>query len=335
MVDTFTTTSANTTAQKFYTRAFLVQLMHNLIYRSAAKITDLPVNNGKSVTWRHFDPLDPATTVLVEGVTPTGSQAVLNEVSATVNPYGDFIQISDEVGVFDTHGNIIESPRSAENVQLLTTQALETIDVLCRDVITAGTNVVYSGGVTSRTGITSANTVSIADFESMIQAFQTQKVKPVLGEVSAGVGQGTLPVYESYLGFVGPKTLRDLRNLDGFIGVQRYGNTATRLKGEVGALADLGIRFVMTSNDKIFSAGGNDGIDVHATVVLGDDAYGEVKLNNDSVDNISIIPKPFGSAGTADPLDQRATMGWKVKAYAAKILRQVALYRYEHAVTSS
>ena len=46
------------------------------------------------------------------------------------------------------------------------------------------------------------------------------------------------------------------------------------------------------------------------------------------------IIKPHGSAGTSDPLDQRATVGAKVAAYAATILNELWILRIEHTVSS-
>lgn len=43
--------------------------------------------------------------------------------------------------------------------------------------------------------------------------------------------------------------------------------------------------------------------------------------------NMQIIAKPLGSG--QDPLNQRATVGWKVTGYAVKILNQLGIVRVE------
>ena len=48
---------------------------------------------------------------------------------------------------------------------------------------------------------------------------------------------------------------------------------------------------------------------------------------------VQLIVKPHGSSGTADPLDQRATVGAKVTAYTAAILNDHWLVRIEHTVS--
>ena len=73
------------------------------------------------------------------------------------------------------------------------------------------------------------------------------------------------------------------------------------------------------------------GLDVHATLVFGADAYGVIEVDGGGC--MQTIIKPCGSAGAADPLDQRATVGAKVAAYTAKILNNLWLVRIEHAVS--
>ncbi len=48
---------------------------------------------------------------------------------------------------------------------------------------------------------------------------------------------------------------------------------------------------------------------------------------------VQLIVKPHGSGGTADPLDQRATVGAKVTAYAAVVLNDLWLVKIIHAVS--
>ena len=74
------------------------------------------------------------------------------------------------------------------------------------------------------------------------------------------------------------------------------------------------------------------GVDVHSTLIFGKDAYGMVDVAGSGA--LQIIIKPHGSAGTSDPLDQRATVGAKVAAYAAKILNELWIIRIEHSVSA-
>ena len=53
---------------------------------------------------------------------------------------------------------------------------------------------------------------------------------------------------------------------------------------------------------------GAEGVDVYATLILGENAYGTTALANGGLEH---IVKQLGSAGSSDPLNQRATVGWK------------------------
>ena len=73
-------------------------------------------------------------------------------------------------------------------------------------------------------------------------------------------------------------------------------------------------------------------IDVHATLVFGADAYGVIDI--DGSGTMETIIKPHGSEGSGDPLNQRATVGAKVAAYAAKVLNPLWIVRIEHTVSA-
>ncbi len=66
-----------------------------------------------------------------------------------------------------------------------------------------------------------------------------------------------------------------------------------------------------------FADGGAGGRDVYATLVLGDNAYGTTEITGGGLE---YIVKQLGSAGTADPLNQRATVGWKATKAAVRLM---------------
>lgn len=74
---------------------------------------------------------------------------------------------------------------------------------------------------------------------------------------------------------------------------------------------------------------GAKGRDVYSTLILGEDAYGVTEITGGGLEN---IVKQLGSAGTADPLNQRATTGWKATK-TAEILVENYMVRVETAST--
>ena len=65
------------------------------------------------------------------------------------------------------------------------------------------------------------------------------------------------------------------------------------------------------------SEAGADGRDVYATLVMGDNAYGTTQLSGEGLQH---IVKQLGSAGTSDPLNQRATVGWKASKVTTRLV---------------
>lgn len=80
------------------------------------------------------------------------------------------------------------------------------------------------------------------------------------------------------------------------------------------------------------AGGGKDGMPVFATLIYGQNAYGDIELGGNGK-NVKIIINPPGSAGAADPLEQRGTVAWKVQGFTSLILQDAFIVRVEHACT--
>ncbi len=79
-----------------------------------------------------------------------------------------------------------------------------------------------------------------------------------------------------------------------------------------------GQKIVLGPQDMIYGLeGGFGGRDVYATLVLGENAYGTTEISGGGLEH---IVKQLGSAGTADPLNQRATVGWKATKAAVRLM---------------
>ena len=305
----------------FYDRTLLERLKPLLVYLKWAQIRDIPRKSGtNTIKFRRYNALPPATTPLTEGQTPAGSQLSITDVIATVAQYGDYITVTDVVDY--------ESPDAVltEGAELLGEQAALTLDVLTRDILTAGTTVSYVGQ-TSRAAITSADKINTAEIRKAVRILQKNKARKVTTIVNPDDGYNTSPIAPCYVGIVSPEVVFDLKGLTEFIPVEKYANKANVMEGEVGALDE--VRFVMTSEAKVFAGAGATGIDVHCVLILGADAYGVTRISGEAIRNII---KPLGSAGSADPLNQRATSGWKAT-FTAKILNQLAMIRVECAAS--
>lgn len=88
---------------------------------------------------------------------------------------------------------------------------------------------------------------------------------------------------------------------------------------------------VTASDDAVIypGEGGKDGAAVYSTLIVADDAYGVTEVTGGGM---KLIVKQLGSGGSADPLDQRATVGWKATK-TAEILVQQYMVRIETTAT--
>lgn len=95
-------------------------------------------------------------------------------------------------------------------------------------------------------------------------------------------------------------------------------------------LAEAAASTAYAAGDKAYAGNaGRFGRSVYCTLVIGENAYGVIDLVGGGLEHFT---KQLGSAGANDPLDQRATVGWK-GTIAACILAQEALVRIETAST--
>ena len=100
-----------------------------------------------------------------------------------------------------------------------------------------------------------------------------------------------------------------------------------RVKVASNTASKLVLEEAVTVSDKAViypGEGGKDGCAVYGCLFLGKGAYGVVDLS----EGTEVIVKPRGSSGTADPLDQRSSVGWK-GVHAAAILYDEYMVRVE------
>ena len=303
----------------FYDKALLMRAIPLYLHNRWGQVRDIPSKAGtKTIKFRRYSNLAAATTALTEGVTPAGSQLSVTDITATVAQYGDFVTVTDVV--------TWESPDAVltEAAEILGDQAGLTLDTLTRDVLHGGTNVRYANAVANRASVAAA--IALADVDSAVLTLKEGLAKRMTRMVSPDTGYATTPVRPTYIGIIHPRTTKVLQALTGWNSIEKYANKADLMEGEVGTYGD--VRFVETTQGKVFTGAGSGAIDVYSTLIFGMEAYGVTRVSGEAMKN---IVKPLGSGGTEDPLDQRATSGWKAT-HVAKILNDNFLIRIEHAV---
>jgi len=322
-----TTTTISHAVNNFYDRRLLERAVPALLHTRYGQIRDIPRNMTNIIKFRKYGALAAATTPLTEGVTPVGVALSITDVTATVRQYGDYVTITDflELTTLD--------PVLMETAEVLGEQAGLTLDTIARNILAAGTSVQYVDATSPKTNATrvsvaAADKLSVAgELDIAIKTLKANKAKKITSMVRGDLAYATAPVNSCYVGIVHPYATYDMSGLTGWVPVEKYANKADVMEGEVGAYKE--IRFVETTEAKVFEGEGAAGIDVYATLLFGANAYGISRISGKAMEN---IVKPLGSAGTSDPLNQRATSGWKAS-FATVILQQLFMLRLEHAIT--
>lgn len=318
MSDT-TTTQVPAAVNVFYDRSLLKAARPLLVHLRWAQVRDLPRNQSGAIRFRRYDLLTAATTALSEGITPSGSQLSITNVDATVAQYGDFVTLTDYLQ-FTTLDPIL-----TETADLLGQQAGNTLDQIARDVMVAGSTIQYASTSTSTNTVSSSMKLTRQEVREAVRTLQGNDARKITRMMNATDGFNTSPINAAFIGIISHSTLYDLKNETGWIPVEEYANPKDAMEGEVGALDD--VRFVMTTNAATTTGSLTT---VHLTLILGAEYYGISRISGEAMKN---IVKPLGSAGTADPLDQRATSGWKAT-FVAKRLNENFAVRIEHAVSA-
>ncbi len=305
-------TTANTTGNdlspemKTYYSDYLIDLMEaELIHDRFGQQAPIPKNGGKTIEFRRYDSLPELTTPLTEGVTPDGQNLNVSVITATVKQYGGYVTLSDMLIMTAIDNNVIQATK------LIASQAGRTMDGTTRDVLNAGTVVRYCGGKTTRAALTPVDgecNITVDDVRKAVRDLEAQDAPRINGY---------------YIGIIHPSVKYDLMSDLKWEEPHTYADTTEIYENEIGRL--YGVRFIENTRAKVFKNAGANNADVYSTLIFGRDAYGVTPISGNGVEH---IVKQLGSGGSNDPLNQRATVGWKgVKA--AEILVEQYMVRVE------
>lgn len=309
-LNTNVTTDSGLSAENktFYDRTLLESAKPNLIHSQFGQKRPIPKNGGKKIEFRRYGALPKALTPLTEGVTPDGRKLTVTAVEAEVHQYGDYVALSDVLDLTAIDNNVLEATKAIGN------QAGLTLDTITRNILQAGTNVQYcpkvgaSGttAVTSRADIDATCKLTVDEIKKAVATLKANNVPKISG---------------SYVAIIHPYAAYDLMSDPNWEEMHKYTSAENMYEGEIGRIA--GVRFVESSEALIVKTSTNPA--VFCTLVLGENAYGITEVTGGG---LKTIIKQLGSAGTADPLDQRSTVGWKAM-QTAEILQQNYMIRIE------
>lgn len=194
----------------------------------------LPKNHGKSMSMRRFKAFKPVPVPLKEGVTPEGQELIVSEMNLTVKPYGRHVEFTDELNMYAIDNT------TDEIANLLSRQAMETLDAIGAEAKSSGKNVVYAkadGATnTSRADITATDKISSAHIKRAVRILEKNKAK----RFEDGY----------YHAVVDPETKYDLTADKLWIDIATYQDKDKVEKYELGKM--LGVKFYETTLTRIF-----------------------------------------------------------------------------------
>lgn len=299
----------------FYDMTLIDEAGPQLVHDQFGQQRDIPKNGGKVIEFRKFSPLPKATEPLTEGVTPDGKRLDVTSFTAEVDQFGDYITQSDILELTALDNTILEATK------LLGNQAGLTLDTVTRNILQAGTNVTYCPNINASTGAETA--VTEREDLDATSRLTVDVVQQVVAKLRAN---NTPTINGDYVAIIHPYVAYDLMRDPEWIDAHKYAQPDNLYEGEIGKIA--GVRFVQTTEAKIYAGEDDDcpeGLAVFGSLFMGQGAYGTTKITGGG---LQTIVKQKGSAGTADPLDQRSTVGWKA-IKTAEILVQNYLVRVE------
>lgn len=278
---------------KYYEKKRLSRLEFDLHLQEWAEKKPMPKNSGNEIVWTRHTNFGANVTPLVEGVTPNGLTMQSVQISAIPLQYGDYVALSDYL-IAEAIDPVMEGA-----IELLTYRQALSADTIVRNTLHGNVTDQFAGGAANEAAIVLANVFNAP--EARKAAYKLRKL-------------AVRPVGDSYAAVVHPAQIFDLQSdnsIGSWLEINKYTTTGPLYKGEIGKM--YGIRFVESQNIQFVN---NGTVDVYRAFVFGKEGYGTTELSGNGN---KMITKQLGSGGTEDPLDQRATVGFKYS-FVCKVL---------------
>ena len=303
--DTNMTTSSGLSAgmQTYYNRELLRTFEPNLVHLQFGDEHRMPPHSGLVMNMRKLIPLETNTKALSEGDPGESVMLAETEVTVQLQQYGEYARCTDKLDLTHLDMDIMR------RTKLFGDAGARSIDAVVREELAKCANVIYAGGKASRAELTAADKLTSRELRKAVKTLKKNHAQTFGGY---------------FVAIIGPDTMYDLQEDEAFVKVSQYQDKENIYTGEVGRL--FGVRLVETTEAKVFEGAGASGADVASVIVLGQYAYGVTSLKGAKP---RVIVKPAGSAGTADPLDQISTVGWKMDGFGVKMLQPEYAVRIE------
>lgn len=308
-----------------------LELLFTLFGQSA----ELPENQGDTVDFMRPIKFQPATTPLVEGIDPQGSELRYETVSMKVDEFGDVTKVTNKAQM------LAKTPEKAlaTTTRVQGTQIGETLEDVLYGRLKAGINVSYD--LIAHTLRSQVNTaITKSRLQGVVATLRRNGSKPVTQMLKPGVEYGTSGIEAAYIAATHSDLDGDIRALDGFVPTSKYGSRKTIHPYEIGTVEN--VRFIThprvvpfsgagaaVGSTGLRSTGGN--IDVYPILVFGEDWYGKLAPKGQNMPTPKVILP--SSLDSGNPLGRHGSAGWSCF-YTGGILNELFGVRFEVGCTN-
>ena len=299
----------------FYDTELLENARVELFYAQFAKKQPLPAGRGKTIEWRKWNTFAKASQ-LQEGVIPTGQKFGMSSKTGSINQYGTYATVSDQLELHAYDDVILGATEE------MGASAAETQETLIRDALLVNTNVLYCDNITLATGASASTPTSPSAMEASATVMSMLTPDMVAKAVTKMKKDRVPTINGKYYAVVHPSVAYDLRKSKEWVEAHKYAAPEELFNGEIGELH--GCRFI----ENVFAPilGGdykNKASTVtYATYFFGKDAFGIVDPEGGALE---MIVKDKSQVG--GPLNQFSTIGYKFETNGATILYPERLLR--------
>jgi len=190
------------------------------------------------------------------------------------------------------------------------------MDEVTRDVLASTSSVLQcANGVNGGT----PTELSKADIDIAIKTLLGNDADMISAVISGTDAFSTAAVRPAFFGYIDTDLLDDLEAVSNFLSSANYPNNSRVLDNEWGSTSN--VRWLYTSVGSVSSAA----TPVYNNMIVGKEAYAVVHLGSESGE---FYIEPLGSAGAADPLHQRGSVGWQ-HPFVARILNDSFMLNLE------
>ena len=293
-----TTTTGNlpSPVQQRFDMKLLSRPSPDTIHKTMAMKKRLQERSGNILRLRRYNNLSTATVPLGNsGLNPAPQTLSALDIDATVNWYGSYVLITDQVTLIN------EDPVLNQAASLLAQSLRETEDELTKNMLQSTATAINAVGGANGDNPTE---LSRTDINDVIRTLVVANAKRISSTIEGANKFGTGPVRQAYFAMCNSRLIPNLEQVDGFVSVAQYSSQMDILSSEWGSVSN--IRFLTSSAGSISEAASGLGADVFNVFITGEESYACIDLDGASS---SFIYRPLGYGD--DPLLQRQSAGYK------------------------